>query len=224
MIFITVENGVKHHTINQYTLLTLRYNPLPNYKILDMTKLKAFADHKIKCNPNIEILDGKSREHCWNRGKCCLPTFSPFPIVFSKAFSFIRIVKNQDRVVKSYPITTQWHLLPRLEKKSFQNIAGKGENTGNQHFLLFPQCFLLYHRQKLSFMLHYLFCHLQFGQGQILSSGNGLKCGTGMWPNIVENSIQTNLKWCAEMIDKHISMFIAMKFTGIGCIEKILAK
>ena len=22
-----------------------------------------------------------------------------------------------------------------------ENIAGKGENAGNQHFLLFPQCF-----------------------------------------------------------------------------------
>ena len=25
---------------------------------------------------------------------------------------------------------------------SFENIVGKGENAGNQHFLLFPQCFL----------------------------------------------------------------------------------
>ena len=29
------------------------------------------------------------------------------------------------------------------EKKSlFENIVGKGENAGTQHFLLFPQCFL----------------------------------------------------------------------------------
>ena len=27
-------------------------------------------------------------------------------------------------------------------KKLFENIAGKGENAGNQHFLLFPQRFL----------------------------------------------------------------------------------
>ena len=26
--------------------------------------------------------------------------------------------------------------------KAFQNIAGKGENAGNHHFLLFPQYFL----------------------------------------------------------------------------------
>ena len=28
-------------------------------------------------------------------------------------------------------------------KKPFENIVGKGENAGNQHFLLFPQCSLL---------------------------------------------------------------------------------
>ena len=27
--------------------------------------------------------------------------------------------------------------------KPFENIVGKGENNGEQHFLLFPQCFLL---------------------------------------------------------------------------------
>ena len=25
-------------------------------------------------------------------------------------------------------------------EKPFENIVGKGENAGNQHFLLFPQC------------------------------------------------------------------------------------
>ena len=28
------------------------------------------------------------------------------------------------------------------ETESFENIVGKGENAGNQHFLLFLQCFL----------------------------------------------------------------------------------
>ena len=30
-----------------------------------------------------------------------------------------------------------------LGKEDFKNIAGKGETAGRQHFLLFPQCFLL---------------------------------------------------------------------------------
>ena len=29
-----------------------------------------------------------------------------------------------------------------LEQKTLENIVGKGENASNQHFLLFPQCFL----------------------------------------------------------------------------------
>ena len=57
-------------------------NSLPNDKILDMTKLKAFADHRI----NVAQM----------------------------------IISSFDRV---------------------ENIVGKGENAGYQHFLLFPQCF-----------------------------------------------------------------------------------
>ena len=30
---------------------------------------------------------------------------------------------------------------------SFENIVGKGENAGNQYFLLFPQNFLAYEKQ-----------------------------------------------------------------------------
>ena len=36
-------------------------------------------------------------------------------------------------------------------KKTFENIVGKGENAGNQHFLLFSHCFQPYLRQKSSF-------------------------------------------------------------------------
>ena len=39
-------------------------------------------------------------------------------------------------------------------KKPFENIVGKGENAGNQHFLLFPQCFLYNQREKSAFELH----------------------------------------------------------------------
>ena len=62
-------------------------NSLPNDKILDWFKLKAFADDKI--NANVKLNFGTGR---------------------------------------------------------VQNIVGKGENAGYQHFLLFPQCF-----QKLFF-------------------------------------------------------------------------
>ena len=59
------------------------FNSLPNDKILDVTKLKAFADGK----------------------------------------------KNIAQMMISV-------------SDSVENIVGKGENAGYQHFLLFPQCFL----------------------------------------------------------------------------------
>ena len=36
-------------------------------------------------------------------------------------------------------------------KKALENIAGKGENADDQHFLLFPQCFLPFQNQ-ISFL------------------------------------------------------------------------
>ena len=57
-------------------------NPFPNNKILDVTKLKVFADGKLDI------------------AKMTISLF--------------------DRI---------------------ENTVGKGENAGNQHFLLFPQCF-----------------------------------------------------------------------------------
>ena len=38
-------------------------------------------------------------------------------------------------------------LLTTLYKKPFEDIVGKGENAGNQHFLLFPQCFQPFPKQ-----------------------------------------------------------------------------
>ena len=35
--------------------------------------------------------------------------------------------------------------------KAFENIVGKGENAGNQHFLLVPRCFLPYQRDIAPF-------------------------------------------------------------------------
>ena len=41
-----------------------------------------------------------------------------------------------------------------VHKKAFENIVGKGENAGNQHFLLLSQCFLPYQRPISSFKQH----------------------------------------------------------------------
>ena len=59
-----------------------------------------------------------------------------------------------------------------LYRKLFENIVGKGENAGNQHFLLFPRCFLPFPEQTLIFQ-SCLCCHLatvlNFTQSKILS-------------------------------------------------------
>ena len=45
------------------------------------------------------------------------------------------------------------------KSKVFENILGKGENAGNQHFLLFPQCFLLFpHKSKFLSHNYFVFC------------------------------------------------------------------
>ena len=67
--------------------------------------------------------------------------------------------------------TTQCRFLPALKQKAFENIMGKRENDGNQHFLLFPQClnFLSILIQKynvfydLCYILFLIFKSFQFG-------------------------------------------------------------
>ena len=46
------------------------------------------------------------------------------------------------------------------EKRFLENFVENGENTGNQHFLLFPQYFLTFPNQISIFELH-LFCRVQ---------------------------------------------------------------
>ena len=46
-----------------------------------------------------------------------------------------------------------------LREKMFENVVGKGENAGNQHFLLYPQCFLPFYKD-ISMFVSYIFCCL----------------------------------------------------------------
>ena len=50
--------------------------------------------------------------------------------------------RGKYRGVREHALTTKSRLLRTLKRKPSENIVGKGENAGNQHFLLFPQCFL----------------------------------------------------------------------------------
>ena len=56
-------------------------------------------------------------------------------------FLALRILKDAKHIELTLYHTSL--LFTTLGNKPFENIVGKGENAGiNQHFLLFPQCFL----------------------------------------------------------------------------------
>ena len=64
---------------------------------------------------------------------------------------------------KNAVLVTLYHTVPTFndpEIEAFGNIVEKGENAGNQHFLLFPQCFLPFSGQ-ISIFQPILFCCLQ---------------------------------------------------------------
>ena len=58
-----------------------------------------------------------------------------------------------------------------------ENIVGKGENAGDQHFLLFPQCFLPFPKQISIFSVTFTLLSanaLNFDKSRILSLGKEL--------------------------------------------------
>ena len=75
-------------TLNQ--LLKLKFNSLPNDRILDWSKFETFADDKIILT---EIRVGESRKHCRKRRKCWLPAFSTFHTMSFKSSLFQRSKK-----------------------------------------------------------------------------------------------------------------------------------
>ena len=75
-------------------------NQLPDDKIFNITKFKAFAEDKLDVAKMTISLSDRVENTVEKRRKCWLSAFSSFPTVFSKAF-FCRVVKSQDHVVKS---------------------------------------------------------------------------------------------------------------------------
>ena len=51
---------------------------------------------------------------------------------------YLRLISAEKSVHKVKPFITKSQLFTTVRKKAFENIVGKGENAGNQHFLLFP--------------------------------------------------------------------------------------
>ena len=67
-------------------------NPLPDDKILDQTKLKAFADDKFNVTKMIISVFDRV-ETLWEKEKLLVQAIPPFPTMFSQGF-FPRRVKR----------------------------------------------------------------------------------------------------------------------------------
>ena len=74
-------------------------NNLPSSKILDWSKLKAFAYSKLKVAHMIKLLLERVKVIVGKGENSAYRHFCPFPTMISKPF-FFRIVKSQDCVVK----------------------------------------------------------------------------------------------------------------------------
>ena len=58
------------------------------------------------------------------------------------SFQITGLGLSQDCMVNKEAFFTRPKMLITLKEKSFENIVGIGENAGDQHLLLFLQCFL----------------------------------------------------------------------------------
>ena len=81
--------------------------------------------------------------------KYFLPLFSNFKLLSASCSSleeseFFCFGKGLLFTIRSCILTT-------LDKKAFKNIVRKGKNDGNQHFLLFTQCFLTIPKKEILF-------------------------------------------------------------------------
>ena len=63
---------------------------------------------------------------------------------------------DEAKILSSGKGLTLSHKIPTFndpKEGGFENISGKGENAGNQHFLLFPKCFLPFPKQISIFLV-----------------------------------------------------------------------
>ena len=102
----------------------------------------------------IENIVGKGENAHLIHTKLAANIFSLSHNVFESLF--FSVVKTRDcwlifRSVFTIHFTTQSRVFKTLKKTPFENIVGKVENAGNQHFLLFPQCFLPFQRTCIPF-------------------------------------------------------------------------
>ena len=134
MISAMAKSGLTlYHTIPNF-------NPFPHEKILDQTKLKAFADNKLKVSKIIISVFDRV-ENIVGKGEiACTSNFSFSHNVFKRLLSQTR-----------QKVSLCENGLMTLRKRPFENIVGKGENGGNQHFLLLSTIFSTLPKSKFNF-------------------------------------------------------------------------
>ena len=64
------------------------FNTIPNNKIFEWTKLKAFSSDKINAIEKLKSVSGWEENIVGKRRKCLFPAFSPFPSMFSKGLFY----------------------------------------------------------------------------------------------------------------------------------------
>ena len=98
---------------------------LPNNKFLEWSKLKAFADDKIKVAEKLKFVLDKV-ENIVGRGENTgYKHFLLFPQCFREYY--FGVVKSRDYVVMSEPFPKQALVFMCLQYRSFENTVGKGE-------------------------------------------------------------------------------------------------
>ena len=103
---------------------------------------------------NIKVLTRKGCENIAGKGKKLVTTTFLSPL---SRISLTTSVILHLHYTNAFSLDQFEHLLclvksKLLKQKLFENIVGKGENAGNQHFLLFPLCFLLLTKQIAIFI------------------------------------------------------------------------
>ena len=135
--------------------MVFNFNPFPNDKILDQTKLKAFADNKLNVTKmTISVFDRV--ENIVGKGEiACTSNFSfshkVFKRLLSQTHQKVSLVLEwvnplKGRLFLYKPLKTNSHTMTPFDapvgNKPFENLVGKGKISHNEQFLLFPQCFL----------------------------------------------------------------------------------
>ena len=99
-------------------------SPFPNDKILKFSNLKACANHKILEFSNLKA--------------CAIDKILEFSNLKACANDKILEFSNLKACANDKINVTQ---VMKFVTYRIENIVGKGEYAGYQHFLLFPQCF-----------------------------------------------------------------------------------